>query len=125
MPVTRHSGFRFPCLPIGWQALLRVARACARRDTARRRMAAAWTVVLLLAWTQLFLGVHELRHVGQPDASACKLALVASTLAGGAAAASFALAAPALHTPVHVSATPYPRLGVVVLHNARAPPAFA
>jgi hypothetical protein len=82
--------------------------------------------VLLIAWTYAFLGVHELKHIGQADASACKFTLIASTLGG-----SESPTIPPLPVPpaleVHAShPAPAGELpGEASPQQARAPPALA
>jgi hypothetical protein len=91
----------------------------------RHRFAAALAVIVLVAWTQLFLGVHELSHLGQRDASACRFALVASTVGGGEAPAALVFFAPADSAPEHAPLLTRPHSGRVVTRHARAPPALA
>ena len=91
-----------------------------------RRQVAVLAVAALIAWTQLFLGVHELSHLGQRDASACRFALVVSTVGGGDMPAQLVLAIPvASHTllplPILVRELP----GEVSTQQARAPPPLA
>lgn len=82
--------------------------------------------VLLVAWTYAFLGVHELKHIGQADASACKFALIACTVGGSGTHAAPSLLAPSdLGTlaPLVVPARGHP--GEISTQQARAPPVLA
>lgn len=90
------------------------------------RAAAAVGVILLVAWLQLFVGVHELRHIGQADASSCKFALIASTVGGTGTASAPGLVAPSslgILTPL--VAPSREQHGEVSTQQARAPPVLA
>jgi hypothetical protein len=93
--------------------------------SSRWRLAAALAVILLVAWTQLFLGVHELSHLGQRDASACRFALVATTCGGGTATALFVLFAPLSPAAAYLVVPGHFLPGVRITQQARAPPALS
>jgi len=83
-------------------------------------------VILLVAWTQLFLGVHELKHIGQSDSSACKLALVTSTVGGGSTQSTPSVLVPSVLGTLAVLPVLSRVLSAdVVPHQARAPPTAA
>ncbi len=89
------------------------------------KLGAALAVIGLVAWTQLFLGVHELSHLGQRDASACRFALVASTAGSGDTPAVIALVLPSVVATEFLPAAERPQAGISLTQQARAPPAFA
>ncbi len=91
----------------------------------RRRFAAVLAVISLVTWTQLFLGVHELSHIGQRDASACRFALVASTVGGGDAPVAVTFFSPPAPAPEYLPVLARPQSGIVLTQHARAPPALA
>lgn len=102
-----------------------LARLRGWKSPDRRRFAAVLAVISLLAWTQLFLGVHELSHLGQRDASACRFALVVSTVGGGDAPVAVAYFSPPAPAPEYLPVLARPQSGVVLTQHARAPPALA
>jgi len=86
---------------------------------------ACWlfAIVLFVAWTRLYLGVHELKHIGQTDSYSCKIALVTSTVGGGCTQSAPLLIAPADFTTLAIA----PVLGPAVSRDVetqqpRAPP---
>ncbi len=89
---------------------------------------ARWAAVglgLLLLWTQVFIGVHELSHLGQIDSSACKFASIASTIGAGGTPAAPALLCTVPAAPDRGAAPERKLPGVRSHHQARAPPAVA
>jgi len=102
-------------------------------DSRARRVArplgsvAPLALALLVVWTYLFLGVHELQHVGQADESHCPLAPLAATLCGGGAPpAPLALVPPAVPVQIDLPAIAVrPSVAVRFAPNARAPPLLA
>jgi hypothetical protein len=95
------------------------------RSQERRRLAAALAVALLVIWTQLFIGIHELGHIGQRDATACAFAPLVSTAGGAvlpAALAWLVLQAPA-PAPAWIPERSVPTARIA--GHARAPPAAA
>ena len=91
----------------------------------RWRLAVALGVILFVAWTQVFLGIHELSHLGQADTSGCRFAQVASTCGGGTTAAAVVFQAPPVHAPAYLYVPTPPSSSVSIPQQARAPPALA
>jgi len=92
----------------------------------RIRPIAILLLTLLVAWTYLFLSVHELSHISEADSSGCKFALLASTVGGSSTAPALSLPAPSIQTtlaerPLLVREL----LGEVSTQQARAPPVLA
>ena len=79
----------------------------------------------LLLWTAFFLGGHELAHVGQADSSSCPFALIAATVGGAGVQSPLNLLAPLPPEPVYVQEQVLPRVVVLPLQQARAPPVVA
>lgn len=89
------------------------------------RQLTAVTVLVLVAWTQLFLGVHELSHLGQRDASACRFTLVASTVGGADVPVQAVLVVPSVPAADFAPPLTKPVPGVLSVQRARAPPVLA
>jgi hypothetical protein len=88
--------------------------------------AAAVGLILLVGWLQWFVGVHELRHLGQVDASACQFALVASTVGNAGTQAVPELLCPSELRILAPLAVPVSELlAETSTLQARAPPALA
>ena len=112
--------------PARASALLCAAGWLFHADTpSLRRVSAALGVIALLTWAQIFLGSHELSHLGQWDASGCKLSVVASTLGAGTPSTPYLLLPPLPSVPVHRSEPACSLPGTVLPQLARAPPAVA
>jgi hypothetical protein len=82
----------------------------------RVQLAAAFATVLAVLFTQQFLSIHELQHIGETDSSHCIYAPLAAA-AGGAVL----VAVPALPTPL-VTAAAFPTF---LVHAPDAPAPFA
>jgi hypothetical protein len=105
---------------------LALAGSASLRRSARDRwrLAAALGAILFVAWTQVFLGIHELSHLGQTDASTCRFAQVVSTCSGGTAAAGLVLPAPLAPSPATLVVPARPSSAIRIPQQARAPPAL-
>jgi hypothetical protein len=93
------------------------------RSLARRSAVAA--VALLIAWSGLFLFVHEVGHLGQSDTSSCRFSLALATFSAGAPAAVVEWQAPLPQRLVFVPVVVRGFRGTSVLQQARSPPALA
>jgi hypothetical protein len=113
---------RDPALPARLRAA-GVAGGSPRHMASALQAAALLGVVLLLAWTHVFLGIHELKHIGKADASACTFAPIASTLGGCGTVTAPGLPAPPDLGLLALPAAPASELlGEASTQQARAPP---
>ncbi len=90
------------------------------RDT--RRLVIALAAVLAVLFTQGFLSVHELQHIGETDASHCPYAPLASVAGGAVLAASPALTPPPAVAIAHPALRSSGAWVASVPQQARAPP---
>ena len=93
------------------------------RQTGRLMVAVATVVAVL--FTQQFLTVHELQHIGETDSSHCQYAPLASAAGGGVLSVVPALTPPAATVAAHLAPLVRGAEAPAPPQQARSPPRLA